>query len=46
MDQNELPHEPRHLGVALGFSKTISEPMVRLAQTVDLYYTNTNTVSK
>jgi hypothetical protein len=42
----ELPLEPRHLGVPMGASKMISEPMVRLAQTVHLSSTNTNTVSK
>jgi hypothetical protein len=36
MDQNEIPLEPHHLGVPLGASKMISEPMVRLAQTVYL----------
>ena len=41
---NEIPLDPRHLGVPSG--KTISEPMVRLAQTVDLSCTNTNTISK
>jgi hypothetical protein len=34
MDQNELLVEPRHLGVPSGVFKTISEFMVRLAQTV------------
>ena len=43
---NEIPHDPRHLGVPLGASKTISEPMVRLAQTMHLSYINTNTISK
>jgi hypothetical protein len=46
MDQNELPLEPRHLGVSLGASKTISEPMVCLVQTVHLSCSNTNTVSE
>jgi hypothetical protein len=46
IDSNKLPLEPHHLGVSLGASKTISEPMVRLAQTVHLYCTDTNTVSK
>ena len=31
---NKIPHDPRHLGVPSGASKTISEPMVRVAQTV------------
>jgi hypothetical protein len=46
IDSNKLPLEPHHLGVSLGASKTISEPMVHLAQTVHLYCTDTNTVSK
>ena len=46
MDQNEMLVDPRHLGVPPGASKTISEPMVRLAQTVHLSCTNTNTVAK
>ena len=43
---NEIPHDPRHLCVPSGAPKTISEPMVRLAQTVQLSYINTNTISK
>jgi hypothetical protein len=46
MDQNELPLEPRHLGVPSGAFKTIFEPMVCLVQTVHLSFTDTNTVSK
>ena len=46
MDQNKIPLEPHHLGVTLGASKTISEPMVCLAQTVHLSCTDTNTISK
>jgi hypothetical protein len=45
-DWIKLPLEPRHLGEPLGASKTISEPMVRLAQTVHLSCTGNNTVSK
>jgi gamma-glutamyltranspeptidase len=45
-DQNKLPVEPRDLGVPLGAGKTISEPMVRLVQTVHLSCTDTNNVSK
>jgi hypothetical protein len=45
-NQNELPFEPRNLGVPSGVSKMISEPMVHLVQTVDLSCTNTNTVTK
>jgi hypothetical protein len=36
MDQNELPVEPCQLGVPSGLSNMISEPKVRLAQTVHL----------
>jgi hypothetical protein len=46
MGQNELPVEPRHQGVPSGASKTIYEPMVRLAQTMHLSCTDTNNVSK
>ena len=31
---NEIPHDPRHLGVPSGASNTIFEPMVRSAQIV------------
>ena len=43
---NEIPLDPRHLGVPSGASKMIFEPMVRLAQTVHISYINTNTISK
>jgi hypothetical protein len=46
MDQNELSLEPRHLGVPLGVYKPIFEPMVRLAQTVHLSCSDTNTISE
>jgi hypothetical protein len=46
MDWNETPHEPHHPGVPSASSKLISKPRVRLAQTVTLSCTNTNTVSK
>jgi hypothetical protein len=46
MDQNVLPLEPRHLEVSSGASKMISEPVVRLAQSMHLSCTDTNTVSK
>ena len=45
-DQNEISHDPRHLGVPSGASKSISKPMVRSMQSVQLYCTDTNTVSK
>ena len=44
--RNELPLEALHVGVPSGASKTISDPMVRLVQTVHLSCTDTNTVSK
>jgi hypothetical protein len=43
---NKLPLETRHQGVSSGASKTIYEPMIHLAQTVHLYCTDTNTISK
>jgi hypothetical protein len=46
MDQNEHPLEPRHLRVPSGVCKTISKPMIRLAQTMQLSCTNTNDLSK
>ena len=45
MDRDELLLEPRHLGVSSGVSKMISEPMVRLVQTMHLSCTDTNIVS-
>ena len=36
MERSEIPHDPSHLGVPSGASKTISELMVRLAQTMHL----------
>jgi hypothetical protein len=45
-NRNELPFDSHHLGVSSGVSKTISEPMVHLAQTVHLSCTETNTISK
>jgi hypothetical protein len=46
MDRNELPLDPRDLGVPSSASKMISEPMVPLAQIVHLSLTDTNTSSK
>jgi hypothetical protein len=45
-DRNEILYNPRHLGVPSGASKSVSEAMVRLVQTVDLQCTDTNTISK
>jgi hypothetical protein len=46
MDRNEIPHDPRHLGVPSGDSKTIFKPMVCLAQTMHLSYVKISTISK
>jgi hypothetical protein len=46
MDQIELSLDPHNLGVPSSASKTISEPMVRLAQTIHLSCTDTISVSK
>jgi hypothetical protein len=46
MDWNEIPIEPRHLGIPSGASKMISEAMVYLVQTVHLSCTETNTAYK
>jgi hypothetical protein len=40
------PLELRHLGVSSGASKTISKPMLCLAQIVHLSWTDNNTISK
>jgi hypothetical protein len=45
-ESNGHPLEPRHLGVPSCVSRTISEPMVRLAQTMHLSCTDTKTISK
>jgi hypothetical protein len=45
-DRNELPFEPRHLGVPSVASKTISEPVVCMAQTMHLSCTETKSISK
>ena len=46
LDEKEIPHDPRHIGVPSGASKTISEPMVRSAQTVHLSCVKISTISK
>jgi hypothetical protein len=45
-DRNELPVQPRKLGVPSCVSKMISEAMKRFTQTMCLSCTNTNTHSK
>jgi hypothetical protein len=45
-NQKELSFEPCNLGVPTGVSKMISEPMVRLEQTVHLSCTDTNAIFK
>jgi hypothetical protein len=44
MDQNEIRHDPRHLGVPSGASKMISEVVVRSAQTVHLSCVKISTI--
>jgi hypothetical protein len=46
MDGNEIPHDPRHLGVLSGASKMISEPMVHSAQTAPLSCIKISAISK
>jgi hypothetical protein len=46
VDRNELPLEPHRLGAPSGVSKMITEPMVRLAQTVHLSWVKISTISK
>jgi hypothetical protein len=46
MERSDIPPDPCHPGVPSGAFKMIVEPMVRLAQTVHLSCTDTNTVSK
>jgi hypothetical protein len=46
MDENELPLDPRHVGVPLGVSKMISQPMVRSARTMHLSCAEISTISK
>ena len=46
MDRNELPLDPRHLGVPSGASKPIYVPMVRSVQTVHLSCVKISTISK
>jgi hypothetical protein len=43
---NRAPPDPRHLGVPLGASNTISEPMVRLKQTMHQSCIKSSTISK
>jgi hypothetical protein len=46
LDQNKIPHDPRHLGVPSGASKMISEAGERLAQTVHLSCVKICSISK
>jgi hypothetical protein len=43
---NKAPPDPCYLGVPLGASKTVYEPMVRLTQTKHVFCTDANTISK
>jgi hypothetical protein len=44
MDQYEIPHDPSHLGVPSGASKTISEVRICSAQTVHLSCVKISTI--
>jgi hypothetical protein len=46
IDQNEIAHDPRHLGVPSGASKTISKHVVRSVQTMHLSCVKISTISK
>jgi hypothetical protein len=46
MDQNEIPNDPRNLGVPSDVSKMISESTVCLAKTVHLSWVKISTISK
>jgi hypothetical protein len=46
MDQNEIRHNPRHLGVQSGTSEMISTPMEHLAETMQLFCVKISTLSK
>jgi hypothetical protein len=46
MDRNELPLDPRHLGVASSVPKMITMPVVHSAQIMHPSRTETNTISK
>jgi hypothetical protein len=45
-ERSEIPHDPRHLGVPSGASKTIPEPIVRLTQTEHLSCIKISPISK
>jgi hypothetical protein len=46
MPPSMIPHDPRHLGISSGASKMIFVPMVRSAQTEQLFYVEISTISK
>jgi hypothetical protein len=46
MVQNEIPHDPRHLGVPPSASKVIFEAMVHLVQTVHLSCVKISIIAK
>jgi hypothetical protein len=46
MDKNNLPLDPRHVGVSSGVSEMISKPTVHSAQTVHVSCVKINTMSK
>jgi hypothetical protein len=46
IDQNEIPHDPRHLGDPLGASYTISEPTAHSTQIEHQSCIKSSTISK
>ena len=46
MERSEIPHDPHHLGVTLGVSKMMSEPIIHSTQTMDLSCVKISTISK
>jgi hypothetical protein len=45
-NQNEIPHDPRHLGVPSGGTKMISEPVVCSTQIIHLSSLKISNISK
>jgi hypothetical protein len=46
VERSDMPHDPRHLGDPSGMSKTISRPMARSMETVQLYCVKISTISE
>jgi hypothetical protein len=45
-EQNKVSHDPRHLEVPSGASKTISEPLLHSLQTMHLFWVKISNISK